>query len=131
MIKPVNPRHHIVTYMPLKLLLFLIQEKVLSLWLKLIQEYMKDEKITAPELIRRMKNQNILYDIIWVCFLVEENEKRMNMLRNIDNKWTNSNLWNQKLVLYFLKLLSCYLYGIIKLNVLSNTILLCLLHLLV
>lgn len=94
MIKPVNLRHHIVTYMPLKLLLFLIQEKVLSLWLKLIQEYMKDEKITASELIRRMKNQNILYDIIWVCFLVEENEKRMNMLRNIDNKWTNSNLWN-------------------------------------
>ena len=94
MIKPVNLRHHSVTYMPLKLLLFLIQEKVLSLWLKLIQEYMKDEKITAPELIRRMKNQNILYDIIWVCFLVEENEKRMNMLRNINNKWTNSNLWN-------------------------------------
>ena len=94
MIKPVNPRHYIITYMPLKLLLFLIQEKVLSLWLKLIQKYMKDEKITAPELIRRMKNQNILYDIIWVCFLVEENEKRMNMLRNIDNKWTNSNLWN-------------------------------------
>lgn len=70
MIKPVNPRHHIVTYMPLKLLLFLIQEKVLNLWLKLIQEYIKYEKITAPELIREMKNPNIFYDIIWVCYRI-------------------------------------------------------------
>lgn len=87
MIKPVNPRHHIVTYMPLKLLLFLIREKVLDLWLKLIQEYMKDEKITAPELIREMKNPNIFYDIIWVCYLIEENEEKANILLDIDNKW--------------------------------------------
>lgn len=87
MIKPVNPRHHIITCMPLKLLLFLIQEKVLSLWLKLIQEYMKDEKITASELIRRMKNPNIFDDIIWVCYLIEENEVQADILLDADNKW--------------------------------------------
>lgn len=87
MIKPVNPRHHIVTYMPLELLLFLIQERVLNLWLKLIQEYMKDEEITAPELIRKMKNPNIFYDIIWVCYLIEENEKLADILLDVDNKW--------------------------------------------
>ena len=93
MIKPVNPRHHIVTYMPLKLLLFLIQEKVLNLWLKLIQEYMKDEEITAPELIRKMKNPNIFYDIIWICYLIEENEKQPDTLLDIHKKWIRSNLW--------------------------------------
>lgn len=87
MIKPVNPRHHIVTYMPLKLLIFLIQEKTLSLWLKLIQEYMKYERITAPELIRKMKNPNIFYDIIWVCYLIEEDEKQADILLDVDNKW--------------------------------------------
>ena len=93
MIKPVNPKHHIITYMPLKLLLFLIQEKALSLWLKLIQEYMKDEKITAPELIRRMKDQDILYDIIWVCYLIEEDENLEDILLDIDKEWVNSDLW--------------------------------------
>ena len=93
MIKPVNPRHHIVTYMPLKLLIFLIQEKVLNLWLKLIQEYMEDEKITAPELIREMKNPNIFYDIIWVCYLIEEDKNQAHILLDIDNKWIKSNLW--------------------------------------
>lgn len=93
MIKPVNPRHHIVTYMPLKLLLFLIQEKVLNLWLKLIQEYMKDEEITAPELVRKMKNLNIFYDIIWICYLIEENEKQSDTLLGIHKKWIRSDLW--------------------------------------
>lgn len=93
MIKSVNPRHHIITYMPLKLLLFLIQEKALSLWLKLIQEYMKDEKITAPELIRRMKNPNIIDNIIWVCYLIEKDEVQRDILLNADNKWVNSDLW--------------------------------------
>ena len=93
MIKPVNPRHHIVTYMPLKLLLFLIQEKALSSWLKLIQEYMKNEEITAPELIREMKNPNIFYDIIWICYLFEENEKQTGTLLDIHKKWIRSDLW--------------------------------------
>lgn len=93
MLKPVNPRHHIIAYMPLKLLLFLIQEKALSLWLKLIQEYMKDERITAPELIRRIKNQDILYDIIWICYLIEEDEEQANILLDIDKEWINSDLW--------------------------------------
>ena len=87
MIKPINPRHYIVTYMPLKLLLFLIQEKILNLWLKLIQEYIKDENITAPELIRRMKNPNIFNDIIWICCLIEEDEVQRDILLDADNKW--------------------------------------------
>ena len=93
MIKSVNPRHHIVTYMPLKLLLFLIQEKALNLWLKLIQEYMKEENITAPELVRKMKNKNIFYAIIWICYLIEEDKNQANILLDIDNKWIKSNLW--------------------------------------
>lgn len=54
---------------------------------------MKDERITAPELIRRMKNRDILYNIIWVCYLIEENENQADILLGIDKKWINSNLW--------------------------------------
>lgn len=87
MIKPVNPRHHITTYMPLELLMFLIKNKILHQWLTyVIQD--QTEVRTAPEIVRFLVyNKVSIFNMLFVwCDTVEGPDFWL----DISQKWWNS-----------------------------------------
>ena len=95
MIKPVNPRHHIVTYMPFELLMFLIKKKVLSQWLNNIIKHNK-KKYTAPEIIKLLKNKYYFRNNIRIFFIWLETPEGIDFWDEIDNEWLklqNAKLW--------------------------------------
>lgn len=86
MIKPVHARHHLVVYMPLKLLTFLIENKILHKWITYV---IRDQTgiRTAPEIIRYLKNpinfKNGISDLF--CWLSTKED--IIFWENIDEKW--------------------------------------------
>lgn len=90
MIKPVNPRHHIVTYMPLNLLMFLIKKKVLSQWINNILKQ-NEGRYTAPEIIRLLKNDVYFRNSIRILFQWRKTPEGINFWNAIDSEWARFN----------------------------------------
>lgn len=90
MIKPVNPRHHIVTYMPLNLLMFLIKKKVLSQWINNILKQ-NEGRYTAPEIIRLLKNDVYFRNSICILFQWRKTPEGINFWDAIDSEWAHFN----------------------------------------
>lgn len=87
MIKPVNPRHHIITYMPSELLIFLIKNKILHQWLTYVIQDQTGIK-TAPEIVRFLVyNKASAFNMLFMwCDTVEGPDFWL----DISQKWWNS-----------------------------------------
>lgn len=90
MIKPVNPRHHIVTYMPLDLLMFLIKKKVLSRWIDNILKQ-NERRYTAPEIVRLLKNDVYFRNSIRILFVWYKTPEGIKFWNAIDSEWARIN----------------------------------------
>lgn len=89
MIKPVNSRHHIITYMPLRLLMFLIKNKILHQWLTYVIRDQTGVR-TAPEIVRFLvcHEKNAFSGLFQRYYTVEG----LDFWLDIDWKWQN-NIW--------------------------------------
>lgn len=89
MIKLVNPRHHIIAYMPLKLLMFLIKNKILHQWLTYVIRDQTGVR-TAPEIVRFLvyHKENVFNGLFQWLYTVEGSDFWL----DIDRKWWN-NIW--------------------------------------
>lgn len=87
MIKPVNSRHHIITYMPLTLLMFLIKNKILHQWLTYVTRDQTGVR-TAPEIVRFLvcHEENAFSGLFQRYYTVEG----LDFWLDIDWKWQNS-----------------------------------------
>lgn len=87
MIKPVNSRHHIVTYMPSKLLMFLIKNKILHQWLTYVIRDQTGVR-TAPEIVRFLvcHKENAFNGLFQWSYTVEG----LNFWLDINRKWWDS-----------------------------------------
>lgn len=89
MIKPVNSRHHIIAYMPLRLLMFLIKNKILHQWLTYV---IRDQTgiRTAPEIVRFLvyHKVNAFNRLFPWSYTVEGSDFWL----DIDRKWRDS-IW--------------------------------------
>ena len=87
MLKPIsNDRHYIITYMPLRLIMFLIRNKILH---QFVTYVLKDQKgmRTAPEIIKFMSicKKNVFNRLfIWI-----NTNEGIEFWLNIDRKWQN------------------------------------------
>jgi hypothetical protein len=89
MIKPVNPRHHIIVYMPLRLLMFLIKKKILHQWLTYVIREQTGLR-TAPEIVRFLvcHKENTFSGLFPWSYTVEGSDFWL----DVDRKWRNS-IW--------------------------------------
>lgn len=89
MIKPVNSRHHIITYMPLRLLMFLIKNKILHQWLTYVIRDQTGVR-TAPEIVRFLvyHKENAFNGLFQRSYTVEG----LDFWLDIDRKWRDS-IW--------------------------------------
>lgn len=87
MLKPIsNDRHYIITYMPLRLIMFLIRNNILHQFVTYVLEHQKRMR-TAPEIIKFISTykKNVFNRLfIWV-----NTNEGAEFWVNIDRKWQN------------------------------------------